>query len=136
MHWLLTYALTLSFPSCTHGISTTQVVTSTANTATSADLEEMVKFQEENGKFKIKLQILQSNHNKVNEEFKSLSRLHYQWKLACLWQLAIGNWRWSLTRLINSIKRRTCNVIGGSHHRIVQMITVYSIKWEYWTLPK
>ena len=30
---------------------------------------------------------LNKRNDKVNEEFKSLSGLHYQWKLACLWSV-------------------------------------------------
>ena len=45
----------------------------------------MVKLQEDNAKLKQELQTLQSNHDKLDKEFKSLTGLHYQLKLACLW---------------------------------------------------
>ena len=45
----------------------------------------MVKLQEGNAKLKQELQTLQSNHDKLDEEFKSLTGLHYHLKLACLW---------------------------------------------------
>ena len=77
----------LSFPSLIHRIPTTQAATSTKNITASTDLEEMVKLREDNVKLKNELQTLQSNHDKVNEEFKSLLGLHYQWKLACLWSV-------------------------------------------------
>ena len=64
-----------------------QAATLIANVAVSADLEEIMKLREDNGKLKNELQTLESNHNKVNEEFKSLTGLHYQWKLACFWSI-------------------------------------------------
>ena len=45
----------------------------------------MVKLQEDNAKLKQELQTLQSIHDKLDKEFKSLIGLHYQLKLACLW---------------------------------------------------
>ena len=75
----------LSFPSLAHGLPVTKVAALTANDHAFADIEEMVKLQEDNAKLKQELQTLQSNHDKLNEEFKSLTGLHYQWKLACLW---------------------------------------------------
>ena len=57
----------------------------TTNDQASTDIEEMVKLQEDNAKLKQELQTLQSNHDKLDEEFKSLIGLHYQMKLACLW---------------------------------------------------
>ena len=57
----------------------------TANVQASTHVEEMVKLQEENAKLKQELQTLQSNHDKLDNEFKSLTGLHYQLKLACLW---------------------------------------------------
>ena len=77
----------LSFSTPTHGIPITQATISTTNIETSASLEEMVKLREDNERFKNELQTLQRNHDKVNEEFKSLLELHYQWKLACLWSV-------------------------------------------------
>ena len=59
----------------------------TANDQASTDIEEMVKLQEDNAKLKQELQTLQSNRDKLNKEFKSLTRLHYQLKLACLWTM-------------------------------------------------
>ena len=55
------------------------------NVQASTYVEEMVKLQEENAKLKEELQTLQSNHDKFDDEFKSLTGLHYQLKLACLW---------------------------------------------------
>ena len=75
----------LSFPFLAPGLPVIEVLASTANDRAFADIEEMVKLQEHNTKLKQELQTLQSNHGKLNEEFKSLTRLHYQWKLACLW---------------------------------------------------
>ena len=72
----------LSFPSLAPGLPITEVATSTANDQAFADIEEMIKLQEDNAKLKQELQTLQSNHDKLN---KSLIGLHYQWKLACLW---------------------------------------------------
>ena len=57
----------------------------TANVQASTHVEEMVKLQEENAKLKEELQTLQSNHDKLDDEFKSLTGLYYQLKLACLW---------------------------------------------------
>ena len=74
----------LSFSSLAPRLPVTKVATSTANDQAFADIEEMVKLQEDNAKLKQELQTLQSNHDKLNEEFKSLTGLHYQWKLACL----------------------------------------------------
>ena len=76
-----------SFPSFAPGLPVTEVASSTANDQAFADIEEMVKLQEDNAKLKQELQTLQSNHDKLNEEFKSLIGLHYQWKLACLWSV-------------------------------------------------
>ena len=75
----------LSLSSLAPGLPITEVAASTANDQASTNIEEMVKLQEDNAKLKQELQTLQSNHDKLNEEFKSLTRLHYQWKLACLW---------------------------------------------------
>ena len=75
----------LSFPSIALGLPITEVAALTANVQASTYVEEMIKLQEENAKLKQELQTLQSNHDKLNDEFKSLTGLHYQLKLACLW---------------------------------------------------
>ena len=75
----------LSFPSLAPRLRITKVTTLTANEQASTDIEEMVKLQENNAKLKQELQTLQSNHDKFDKEFKSLTGLHYQLKLACLW---------------------------------------------------
>ena len=67
----------LSFPSLAPGLPITKVAASTANNQASTNIEEMIKLQEDNEKLKQELQILQSNHDKLNEKFKSLTRLHY-----------------------------------------------------------
>ena len=77
----------LSFSSLAPELLVTKVAASTTNDKAFADIEEMVKLQEDNAKLKQELQTLQSNHNKLNEEFKALTGLHYQWKLACLWSV-------------------------------------------------
>ena len=104
----------LSFPSLALGLPITKVAALTANDQASTDIKEMVKLEEDNAKLKQELQTLQSNHDKLNEEFKSLTGLHYQLKLVCLWTVdQIYNWHWSLRGLISNIRRRTLNVIGG-----------------------
>ena len=75
----------LSFPSIALGLPITQVAALTANVQAPTHVEEMLKLQEENAKLKEDLQTLQSNQVKLDEEFKSLTGLHYQLKLACLW---------------------------------------------------
>ena len=75
----------LSFPSIALGLPITQVAALTANVQAPTQVEEMLKLQEENVKLKEDLQTLQSNQAKLDEEFKSLTGLHYQLKLACLW---------------------------------------------------
>ena len=75
----------LSFPSLAPGLPIMEVAMLTANDQASTDIEKMVKLQEDNAKLKKELQTLQSNHDKLNEEFKSLIGLYYQLKLACLW---------------------------------------------------
>ena len=60
----------LSFPSLAPGLPITEVAALTANDQASADIEEMIKLQEDNAKLKQELQTLQSNHDKLNEEFK------------------------------------------------------------------
>ena len=75
----------LSFPSIALGLPITEVAALTANVQASTHVEEMVKLQEENAKLKQELQTLQSNHDKLDDEFKSLTGLHYQLKFACLW---------------------------------------------------
>ena len=75
----------LSFPSLAPRLPITEVVALTSNDQAFADIEEMVKLQKDNAKLKQELQTLESNHEKFNEEFKSLTGLHYQLKLACLW---------------------------------------------------
>ena len=75
----------LSFPSLALGLPIMEVVTLTANDQDFADMEEMVKLQEDNAKLKQELQTLQSHHDKPSKEFKSLIGLHYQLKLSCLW---------------------------------------------------
>ena len=75
----------LSFPSIALGLPITEVAALTANVQASTHVQEMVKLQEENAKLKEELQTLQSNHDKLDDEFKSLTGLHYQLKLACLW---------------------------------------------------
>ena len=67
----------LSFPSIALGLLITEVAALTANVQDSTDVQEMVKLQEENAKLKEELQTLQSNHDKLNDEFKSLIGLHY-----------------------------------------------------------
>ena len=74
-----------SFPSITLGLPITEMAALTANVQAPTHVEEMAKLQEENAKLKEKLQTLQSNHDKLDDEFKSLTGLHYQLKLACLW---------------------------------------------------
>ena len=74
----------LSFPSIALGLPT-QVAALTANVQAPTHVEEMLKLQEENAKLKEDLQTLQSNQAKLDEEFKSLTGLHYQLKLTCLW---------------------------------------------------
>ena len=75
----------LSFPSIALGLPITQVAALTTNVQAPTHVEEMLKLQEENAKLKEDLQTLQSNQDKLDEEFKSLTGLHYQLKLACLW---------------------------------------------------
>ena len=75
----------LSFPSIALGLPITEMAALTANVQASTHVEEMVKLQEENAKLKEELQTLQSNHDKLDDESKSLTGLHYQLKLACLW---------------------------------------------------
>ena len=75
----------LSFPSLPPRLPITEVAALTANVQASTDIKEMVKLQEDNAKLKQELQTLQSNHEKFDEEFKSLTGLHYQLKPACLW---------------------------------------------------
>ena len=75
----------LSFSSLPLVLPITEVVALTANVQASTDIEEMVKLQEDNAKLKQELQTLQSNHDKLDEEFKSSIGLHYQLKLTCLW---------------------------------------------------
>ena len=75
----------LSFPSIALGLPIMEMAALTANVQASTHVEEMVKLQEENAKLKEELQTFQSNHDKLDDEFKSLIRLHYQLKLACLW---------------------------------------------------
>ena len=67
----------LSFPSIALGLLITEMVALTANVQASTHVEEMVKLQEENAKLKEELQTLQSNHDKLDDEFKSLTGLHY-----------------------------------------------------------
>ena len=67
----------LSFPSFDPGLPITEVAALTTNDQASAGIEEMIKLQEDNAKIKKELQTLQSNHDKFNEELKSLIRLHY-----------------------------------------------------------
>ena len=67
----------LSFPSLAPGLPVTEVAASIKNDQAFADIEEMVKLQEDNAKLKQELQTLQSNHDKLNEEFKSLTGLYY-----------------------------------------------------------
>ena len=67
----------LSFPSIALGLPITEMAALTANVQASIHVEEMVKLQEENVKMKEELQTLQSNHDKLDDEFKSLTRLHY-----------------------------------------------------------
>ena len=74
----------LSFPSIALGLPITEVAALTANVQASTHVDEMVKLQEENAKLKKELQTLQSNHDKLDNEFKSLIGLHYQLKLACV----------------------------------------------------
>ena len=75
----------LSFPSIALGLRITEMAALTANVQASTHVEEMVKLQEENAKLKEELQTLQSNHDKLDDEFKSMTGLHYQLKLTCLW---------------------------------------------------
>ena len=75
----------LSFPSLPPGLPITEVAALTTNVQASTNIEEMVKLQEDNAKLKQELQTLQTNHDKLDEEFKSLTGLHYQLKFACLW---------------------------------------------------
>ena len=75
----------LSFPSIALGLPITDMATLTANVQASTHVEEMVKLQEEIAKLKQELQTFQSNHDKLDDEFKSLTGLHYQLKLALLW---------------------------------------------------
>ena len=75
----------LSFPSIALGLPIMEMAALTANVQASTHIEETVKLQKENAKLKEELQTLQSNHDKLDDEFKSLTRLHYQLKLACLW---------------------------------------------------
>ena len=67
----------LSFPSIALGLLITEMAALTANVQASIHVEEMVKLQEENAKLKQELQTLQSNHDKLDDEFNSLTRLHY-----------------------------------------------------------
>ena len=67
----------LSFSSLPPGLPITKVAALTTNDQASTDIEEMVKLQKDNAKLKQELQILQSNHDKLDEEFKSLTGLHY-----------------------------------------------------------
>ena len=67
----------LSFSSLAHGLLVTEVAALTANVQASTHVEEMVKLQEENAKLKEELQTLQSTHDKLDDEFKSLTGLHY-----------------------------------------------------------
>ena len=67
----------VSFPSLAHGLPVTEVAALTANVQASTHVEEMVKLQEENAKLKEELQTLQSTHDKLDDEFKSLTGLHY-----------------------------------------------------------
>ena len=67
----------LSFPSLAPGLPITEVAALTANDQAFADIEEIVKLQEDNAKLKKEFQTLQSNHDKLNKEFKSLIGLHY-----------------------------------------------------------
>ena len=77
----------LSFPSIALGLPITEVAALTANFQAPTHVEEMLKLQEENAKLKEDLQTLQSNQAKLDKEFKSLTGLHYQLKLACLWTM-------------------------------------------------
>ena len=77
----------LSFLSIALGLPIMEMAALTANVQASTHVEEMVKLQEENAKLKEELQTLQSNHDKLDDDFKSLTWLHYQLKLACLWTM-------------------------------------------------
>ena len=66
----------------------------TTNVQASTHVEEMVKLQEENAKLKEELQTLQSIHDKLDDEFKSLTGLRYQLKLACLWTMDRSRVNW------------------------------------------
>ena len=67
----------LSFPSIAFGLPITEMAALTANVQASTHVEERIKLQEENAKLKEELQTLQSNHDKLDDEFKSLTGLHY-----------------------------------------------------------
>ena len=104
----------LSFPSIALGLPITEMAALTANVQASTHVEEMVKLQEENAKLKEELQTLQSNYDRLDDEFKSLTGLHYQLKLACLWtvdrnrQLAL-----EFNRINQQYKKKNTQRDGG-----------------------